>query len=248
MCFNHPKEKIILVTAKMSENKLCTEEKKSEPFTERGRYSDEICLKFDDNQEYFVPQTLLAMSSPVFDAMFQNDFEEKRSRSVHLKEKSSADFLQFLLCIHPGIVNEIDEQNVLGIVPIAEEYQVAPVIKNCKYFIRSWLAKKVNEAEDNPIKNQVIPAKHCLTILATVLSLNYDDLVDYAVECITKFKHRIYCETSGQDNTVPVFGNCTPMWVRNCEETIKDCREIFNKLPAEVRCKVLSKRLALYPN
>jgi hypothetical protein len=78
-----------------------------EPFTAPGKCTDEVRLVFDDKQELYVSQNLLVLSSPVFEAMFKNDFKEKQQSAVLLKEKSYTDFHEFLMCIHPGTLKQV---------------------------------------------------------------------------------------------------------------------------------------------
>jgi hypothetical protein len=78
-----------------------------EPFTAHGKCLDEVRLVFDDQQELYVSQNFLILSSPVFEAMFKNDFKEKQQSAVLLKEKSYTDFHEFLMCIHPGTLKPV---------------------------------------------------------------------------------------------------------------------------------------------
>ncbi|XP_053388619.1 uncharacterized protein LOC128551731 [Mercenaria mercenaria] len=96
-------------------------------FTEKGLCRDEVKLVFDDERELFVSENFLSLSSPVFKAMFSNDFIEKNEMTVRLPGKSYEDFLEFLMCIHPAVQKPIDESNAVRMVPIAEEYQVPSI-------------------------------------------------------------------------------------------------------------------------
>ncbi|XP_053404931.1 uncharacterized protein LOC123555595 [Mercenaria mercenaria] len=163
------------------------------PFTEGGKCLDEVRLIFDDQQELFVSQNFLILSSPVFEAMFKNEFKEKQSKTFNLTGKNYADFLEFLTCIHPGFLNPITEFNVLRIAPIAEEYQVASVVTSCKSQMKNWLDKELQEAKRNTsTMEHVVPTRKCLTILTTALSLNYETEAAYAVDIIARLPHRIY--------------------------------------------------------
>ncbi|XP_053404930.1 BTB and MATH domain-containing protein 38-like [Mercenaria mercenaria] len=109
------------------------------PFTEGGKCFDEVQFIFDDQQNLVVSQNFLILASPVFEAMFKSDFKEKQTMTVHLKGKIYEDFLEFLMCIHPGGKTTVTTSNVLRISPIAEEYQVARVIHKCTKCMKTWL-------------------------------------------------------------------------------------------------------------
>lgn len=84
------------------------------PFTESGQRDDEVILAFKDEEKLFVSRNFLSYASPVFEAMFSKDFIEKQENKVNLESKEYEDFLDFLLCLHPGLQKEVDgnEKNV----------------------------------------------------------------------------------------------------------------------------------------
>ncbi|XP_060597907.1 uncharacterized protein LOC132751712 [Ruditapes philippinarum] len=125
------------------------EEECPNTFTTPGKCLDEIRLIFDDQQELYVSQNFLILSSPAFDAMFKNDFKEKQQSAVALTGKNYSDFHEFLMCIHPGTLKPVTEANVLRIVPIAEEYQVDSIIQSCKLVMKNWLEKEYVSAKKN---------------------------------------------------------------------------------------------------
>ncbi|XP_053404929.1 uncharacterized protein LOC123555594 [Mercenaria mercenaria] len=185
--------------------------------------------------------------------MFKNNFKEKQSLTVNLTGKNYADFLEFLMCIHPGFLNPITESNVLRIAPIAEEYQVASVVTSCKSKMKNWLDKELQEAKRNTSTTEhIVPIRKCLTIPTTALSLNYETETAYAVDIIARLPHRIYYGSYQPDTIKSNYHhylnnkkkvNGVDVKIR---EIIAECRQLFLKLPAELRCTLLSKRLALY--
>ncbi|XP_045202125.2 uncharacterized protein LOC123555593 [Mercenaria mercenaria] len=233
-------------------NDTQTTEECPKPFTEGGKCLDEVRLVFDDQQELFVSQNFLILSSPVFEAMFKNEFKEKQSKTVNLTGKNYADFLEFLMCIHPGFLNPITESNVLRIAPIAEEYQVASIVTSCKSLMKNWLDKELQVAKRSSTSTleHVVPARQCLTILTTALSLNYETETAYAVDTIAKLPHRIYYGSYRPDtinsNYLDYTRKVNGVDVK-VREIIAECRQLFLKLHAQLRCEILSKRLALYP-
>jgi hypothetical protein len=79
-------------------------------FTETGHCTDEIKLLFDDGKVLFVSENLLTYASPVFKAMFDHNFIEKKEREVKLAGKKYDDFKEFLLCLHPAVQKEISRE------------------------------------------------------------------------------------------------------------------------------------------
>ncbi|XP_060576730.1 uncharacterized protein LOC132734048 [Ruditapes philippinarum] len=237
-----------------------TEEKKEEcpkcpePFTAPGKCLDEVRLVFDDQQELYVSQNLLILSSPVFEAMFKNDFKEKQQSAVFLKGKNYSEFHAFLLCINPGTFKPVTEANVLCIVHIAEEYQVDTIIQRCKLIMKNWLEKEyVSAKRNNSLPEDyfysVEPTRQCLSILTTTLALNYKSLVDNAVDILSKMPHRIYYGSYKPD-TLRTNQHSSKLAINGkkitVREIIDECKTVFETLPAELRCTILSKKLALY--
>jgi hypothetical protein len=80
------------------------------PFVETGECSDEIALKFDDENALYVSKNFLSYASPVFKAMFQEGFKESEEKTVNLKGKKYEDMLELLLCIHPAVLKPVDRK------------------------------------------------------------------------------------------------------------------------------------------
>ncbi|XP_060597905.1 uncharacterized protein LOC132751709 [Ruditapes philippinarum] len=224
----------------------------SKPFTESGKCKDEVMLTFDDGQILFVSQNFLILTSPVFEAMLCGDFKETQTRNVDLKEKKYDSFLEFLMCIHPGTTTTVNRDNVLDIMPIAEEYQVTRILCKCKICLKKWLTDELETArKGQSIDHFVIPARNCLYILKTVAMLNYSELIELCVGVVSQFGHRIFFG-SYSPNTIKVKklkvrisdkGKFTTV-----EEIISECTEVFKSLQADVKYDVLARRLALYPD
>ncbi|XP_060569732.1 BTB and MATH domain-containing protein 38-like [Ruditapes philippinarum] len=165
----------------------------SKPFTESGKCKDEVTLTFDDGQILFVSQNFLILASPVFEAMFRGDFKEKQTRNVKLKGKKHEDFIEFLMCIHPGTTTTVTRDNVLDILPIAEEYQVMRIVYKCKTCLKKWLNdENVTARRGKSINDYVKPARNCLYILQAVAILNDIELTTLCVRIVSQFGHRIY--------------------------------------------------------
>lgn len=162
-------------------------------FTESGNCDDEVTLNFDDDTKLFVSRNFLRYASPVFEAMFTSDFIEKEHNSVDLKGKDYEDVLEFLLCVHPRILKDVTETNVLRVAPLAEEYQVTSVIEICHRCMEAILSRSVEKASSKSCHlYHAEPLKDCIEVLTTAVHLNCEDLVEKGVKTIAKFGHIHY--------------------------------------------------------
>lgn len=91
-----------------SSKKLKRAEELTSPFAIGGKCEDEVKLVFGDKKELYVSKNFLILSSPVFEAMFRNDFTEKKNNLVKLPGKKYEDFLEFLDCINPGSLQDVN--------------------------------------------------------------------------------------------------------------------------------------------
>lgn len=69
-------------------------------FTQPWDHSDVVFLMEDDKRVY-ASKTILAMWSPVLDAMFFHDFKEKDAGEVKLPGKKHANILELVKVVHP---------------------------------------------------------------------------------------------------------------------------------------------------
>jgi hypothetical protein len=67
----------------------------TEAFTESGECDDEITLVFDNSNKLYVSKNFLRYASPVFKAMFDHDWQEKKENLVSLTGKNYNDFSNF---------------------------------------------------------------------------------------------------------------------------------------------------------
>lgn len=124
----------------------------------------------DENTSYFTKKTwkeditflvegkrlsaaknVLAMVSPVFATMFSSTFKEKDQEEIPLPEKKFDDFHEFLKCMYPTSLKEIDKENVLVVLPLADEYQVYPLRKRCEQFLLEYLKSNVSQMDKSEI-------------------------------------------------------------------------------------------------
>lgn len=80
------------------------------PFTSGGKCENEITLVFDDKKELYVSKYFLTISSPVFQDMFRQKRDKKRQNRVNVSGKKYEDFLEFLECINPGSLQDVNSR------------------------------------------------------------------------------------------------------------------------------------------
>ncbi|XP_067679483.1 BTB and MATH domain-containing protein 38-like [Haliotis asinina] len=102
-------------------------------FTSESATTDLIIVVED--KKIFVERIVLALSSPVFCRMFHSDFKEKSAQEIPLPGKKYRDFVEFLLCIYPSTMKQIDKDNVDVVLSLADEYQMEQLKKRCETYL-----------------------------------------------------------------------------------------------------------------
>lgn len=99
-----------------------------------------------DSTEIHIPvhKFVLAISSPVFYAMFYGEMAEKK-KEIELPDTNSASLLELLRFIYCDEVN-LTSGNILGVMYLAKKYMVASLAQSCSSFLaNSMNAKNVCE-------------------------------------------------------------------------------------------------------
>ncbi|XP_041371090.1 uncharacterized protein LOC121384672 [Gigantopelta aegis] len=102
-------------------------------FSEPSATSDVVLLVED--KPIHVNKAVLSLVSPVFAAMFELDFKEKYAAEIPLPDKRYEDFIEFLLCLYPNTVKDVDQNNIDIVLPLADEYQVESVMRRSEEMI-----------------------------------------------------------------------------------------------------------------
>ncbi|XP_045159802.2 uncharacterized protein LOC123525114 [Mercenaria mercenaria] len=118
--------------------------KQAEDFTEKTWKEDFVLIV--ENKRLHVTKAVLAHASPVFDRMFQAEFKEKNLAEQELPEKKVEDVIQFLHCIYPNPI-DVSTENVYGILPLAEEYQVSYLKSKCEACMLGIITKNISSDE-----------------------------------------------------------------------------------------------------
>eukprot|EP00494_Astrolonche_serrata_P032143 UN32412 len=92
-------------------------------------------LKIECGEKTFsCHKAMLGVHSTVFKSMFENDFVEKTTRTLEIKDFKPDIVLALLQYIYSGKVNNNDIDFV-SLVLIAEKYNITPLAKHCAYFL-----------------------------------------------------------------------------------------------------------------
>ena len=109
------------------------EELEDEVFSKPWEDSDVVLVV--EGKEFHVHRCILSLQSPVFKAMFKDSTQEK----IELKDDKHEAMLLFLKLLYPpnmldddhGKAVDIEDENVLSIVELADKYRAKNVIKQC---------------------------------------------------------------------------------------------------------------------
>ncbi|CAC5421980.1 unnamed protein product [Mytilus coruscus] len=111
----------------------------------------DLVLKIENTKLHVSKDQLIAASS-VFEKMFTSEVKEKDQQEIELDGKDLNNFVDFLRCTLPGIDEELTDETVHSVVPLADEYQTTKTLKKADDF----LAKKSIQLGDKISSQQVI--------------------------------------------------------------------------------------------
>ena len=89
-----------------------------------------------EGKELHVHRWVLTSQSPVFEAMLDGHFKEASQHKVTLKEKEIKSMQKFLKILYPSCMFgearlPLEEEHLLSVLALADEYQCVNVIKQC---------------------------------------------------------------------------------------------------------------------
>ncbi|WAR26273.1 BAT38-like protein, partial [Mya arenaria] len=169
----------------------------------------------EDNKQLFFSKVILSRCSPMFKAMFKHDFKEKKDNNVNIEDIKRVDFIQFLKFCDPMLVELPKDENVFEMVEIAEKYQNESMIKQCRRVMsEDILPKDYNEALKKYESGWTPNSSRIIKVLSVASTFNYKEVLQIGESCLACFE------------------------VRNLLNT-----EDFEKLPADLKFRVLSKRV-----
>lgn len=107
-------------------------------------WRDDITFVVEDKR-FYASKCVLAMYSPVFEKMFGSSFKEKEQTVIELPEKNAEDFSEFLQCLYPTSNVTVTETNVRQVLPLADEYQVARLVDDCREVFTNNISSTLNK-------------------------------------------------------------------------------------------------------
>lgn len=111
-------------------------------FSEPWKFSDIVLVV--EEQKLHVHRSTLAIWSPVFDTMFTSDFKEKNSVEIPLPGKKAKEIKVLLRIMYDTSWNKniLTKGNCNFLLDLANEYQIASIIKMCEDFLVSMVKEK----------------------------------------------------------------------------------------------------------
>lgn len=106
--------------------------KKQVDFSERWSYADIAFVV--EGKRLWANRAILAMWSPVFEAMFGSDFKERNSTEIELPGKKFDNVKELLAITHPPN-KDITANNVYQLLPLLQEYQFDALTERCEEFL-----------------------------------------------------------------------------------------------------------------
>ncbi|KAJ8680813.1 hypothetical protein QAD02_016600 [Eretmocerus hayati] len=115
---------------------LCTE---YEVLLERAKFSEVTFII--GKQELRLHKSILSSRSPVFAAMFDNNFEESVSNKVVIEDQSFEVMKEFFRYIYAAKINNI-EDHAIELLGLSNKYVVVKLINLCEEYLMSNIKKE----------------------------------------------------------------------------------------------------------
>ncbi|XP_062605187.1 kelch-like protein 15 [Saccostrea cucullata] len=117
-----------------------------------------------EEKKLHVIKAVLMDASPVFRKMFTDDFKEKNAAEVHLPGKEYSIFVLFLRCIFPREHVTLSERSIEDLLPLAHEYDVKCILRECETWLLTELEFKKAKVENHyvNVENDVEYLTKCL--------------------------------------------------------------------------------------
>lgn len=104
----------------------------------QNTWRDNVTFVVEDRRLY-AAKNILAMSSPVFEAMFGSPFKEKDLKEISLPGKTYDGFHEFLHFVYPHTTKQVKGSNVDQLLQLADEYGIKSLLAQCETFLHDRL-------------------------------------------------------------------------------------------------------------
>ncbi|GMT01740.1 hypothetical protein PENTCL1PPCAC_23914, partial [Pristionchus entomophagus] len=145
--------------------------------TIRFDFSDEADTRHDvcvviDGRKLHAGKQYLSMHSPVFQAMFFGNFDEKNKQEIELKEVDFEEFIQLLNVIYPSF-HKISDTNVEYLLALGDRYEMKFVIDECeRVLIGSEKYTNIGKLKLSDQYRLIELQDHCLSALAQTADIS----------------------------------------------------------------------------
>ncbi|XP_061187122.1 uncharacterized protein LOC133195286 [Saccostrea echinata] len=168
-----------------------------------------------EEKKLYVAKIVLMEASPVFRKMLTDEFKEKNASEIPLPGKEYSSFVLFLRCIFPREYVTLTESNIEELLPLAHEYDVKCILRECE----TWLLTELE------FKKAKVPFHH----------LNVESDVKYLVKCLYY---------GSEYNLKELYGECFQTLIPY-KLTRYMQNEYYSMLPEKNKRKLLESRLSM---
>ncbi|PIC49083.1 hypothetical protein B9Z55_007808 [Caenorhabditis nigoni] len=145
-------------------------------FGEEMKQFSDVVLKVED-WKFYVSKLTLSSHSPYFANLFLGQLEESEKSEIELKDVNPQDFQYFLEVLYAE--DAIDDDNVRGILQIAESYQTPLAIKKCENYLiensKMELKKKLELAGKYKLEEKI---SNISAVDSCLISLFRTDIIE----------------------------------------------------------------------
>lgn len=142
-------------------------------FSQPWKQSD-VALIVEDN-EFHVHRSILSLQSPVFKEMFGGNFKDGKQDKIELKDDNHEAMIHFLKLLYPismlGENVKIDDDNIFGILKVADKYAAIDVIKQCMKEASKLRPTNTMRLLPYAIRNE-LPLETIIDVIARHVSTN----------------------------------------------------------------------------
>ena len=103
-----------------------------------------------EGRKLHVHKAILAIASPVFEAMLSSNFKEKNAKEIPLPGKKGQEIEDMLRAIYPDCEHTITRQNCRSLLELSSEYQLARLKKRCEKFILDTYRPRMTTTRSRP--------------------------------------------------------------------------------------------------
>ena len=141
-----------------------------------------------EGHELHVHKWILTSQSPVFKAMFDGRFREASQDKVTLKDKDPKTMVRFLKLLYPWSMfgedeESFDDENILLVLALADEYQCVNLIKQC--------IDKLKFTSDNALQILPFAVKYHQTVLPEIYEvINWSAATDKLKEELSGLENK----------------------------------------------------------